>query len=209
MPRPRYLILALVVASPVGIAAYGGEGAGTTTGLAHSVEEPPVVDCASRIQVVPSRDDRLLSPSLRRKSVFAGPVVFFGAKGYRNDPRRSFWPSRRVEHRGVKVRIGVDAERVVTMELSRRTRRHAVIEIGLDQRPYRVRGPRVELRACPADATVAGRRVGRRTSFVGGGFRLDGPRCVKLALAIEGRAEPLTRRIAFGRGTCRSSRRAR
>jgi hypothetical protein len=33
---------------------------------------------------------------------------------------------------------------------------------------------------------------GRRTSFVGGGFRLDGPRYVKFALAIEGRAEPLS-----------------
>jgi hypothetical protein len=208
MPRPRCPILALVVASLAGIAAYGGDRGGTTTGLAHSVEEPPVVDCESRIQVIPSRDDRLLPPSLRRKSVFAGPVVFFGAKGYRNDPRRSFRPSRRVEHRAVKVRIGVDAERVVTLELSRRARRHAVIEIGLDQRPYRVRGPAVELQACPADATVAGRRVGRRTDFVGGGFRLDGPRCVKLALAIEGRAEPLTRRIAFGRGTCHRGRRA-
>jgi hypothetical protein len=199
MPRPRYLILALVLASSAAIAAYGGDGGGTTTAAAHSVEEPPVVDCESRVQVISEADD----PSwLRRKSVFAGPVVFVGAKTYRNDRRRSFRPSPGVEHRAVKVRIAVDAERVVTLQLSGRTRRHAVIEIALDQRPYRVRGPRVELRACPADATVEGRRVGRRTDFVSGGFRLDGPRCVKLALEIEGRAEPLTRRIAFGRGTC-------
>jgi hypothetical protein len=165
-----------------------------------------VVDCGSRVQVLPSRDDRSLSPSLRRKSVFAGPVVFVGAKTYRNDPRRDFQPSRRVEHRAQKVRIAVDAERVVTLKLAGRTRRHAVIEIALGRRPYRVRGPRVELRACPADATVAGRRVGRRTDFVAGGFRLDGPRCVKLAIEVEGRAEPLTRRIAFGRGTCPRTR---
>jgi hypothetical protein len=203
MPRPRYLILALVLASSAGIAAYGGDGGGTTSAVADSDEEPPVVDCESRVQVIPEADD----PSwLRRKSVFAGPVVFVGAKGYRNDRHRPFRPSPGVEHRAVKVRIAVDAERVVTLELAGRTRRHAVIEIGLDRRPYRVRGPRVELRACPANATVAGRRVGRRTDFVAGGFRLDGPRCVKLAIEIEGRAEPLTRRIAFGRGTCPRTR---
>jgi hypothetical protein len=209
MRRPRNLILALVLVSSTGLAAYGGDGGGTTTGLADSVEEPPVVDCESRIQVIPSREDRFLPPSLRRKSVFAGPVAFVAVKGYRKDPHRPFRPSPGVEHRAVKVRIAVDAKRVVTLELSRRTRRHAVIEIGLDQRPYRVRDPAVELRACPADATVAGRRVGRRTDFVGGGFRLDGPRCVKLAIEIEGRAEPLTRRLAFGRGTCRRGRMAR
>jgi hypothetical protein len=205
MLSPRHLILASVLVS-AGLAAHGGDGGATAAGLARSVEEPPVVDCESRIQVIPSRDDRVLSPTLRRKSVFAGPVVFVGAKGYRNDPHRPFRPSRREERRAVKVRIGVEAEHVVTLELSRRTRRHAVIEIGLDRRPYRVRGPSVELRACPANATVAGRRVGRRTSFVAGGFRLDGPRCVRLAIEIEGRAKTLTRRIAFGRRTCRRDR---
>ena len=206
MLGPRYLILASVLVSSAGLAAYGGDGGATTTGPARSVEEPPVVDCESRVQVIPSRDDRVLPPSLRRKSVFAGPVVFYGAKGYRDDPHRPFRPSRHEERRAVKVRIGVEAEHVVTLKLSGRTRRHAMIEIGLDRRPYRVRGPSVELRACPANATVAGRRVGRRTSFVAGGFRLDGPRCVRLAIEIEGRAKTLTRRIAFGRRTCRRDR---
>jgi hypothetical protein len=134
--------------------------------------------------------------------------MFFGAKIYRDDPRRDFRPRRPGRRVVVKIPVAVEAERIVTLRLLRGTRRHALIEIGLDQRPFRVRGRQVELRACPADATVAGRPVGRRTPF-NGGFKLERPQCMKLAVEVEGTVEPLKRRIAFGRGTCRRGRVAR
>jgi hypothetical protein len=127
LSRQRYLVASVCVAISASLPACGGDGESAVAEARQGRDEPPVVDCDSRLQVIPSRDDRL-APSVRRRSVFVGPVMFFGAKTWRNDPRNEFRPSRPGGRVPVKVPIGVDAERVVTLTLLRRTRRHAAIE---------------------------------------------------------------------------------
>jgi hypothetical protein len=159
--------------------------------------DAPIVDCDSRIQVIPSRRHPGRIPrSLRKSSVFAGPVVFIGAK----QEEETVDPGAK-RFRPVKAPMLVEAGHTVTVTVSPPTGRRAVVEVGRDRRPHAVRGPSVELRACARRAKVAGRRVGRRTFFVGG-FRLDGPMCLVLTVAVEGTSEPITRRVAFGKGEC-------
>ena len=63
----------------------------------------------------------------------------------------------------------------------------------------------MRLEPCPPGATVGGRRVGPRTVYLAG-FRVDGPRCLRLAILPDGAAEPMSRRIALGRGACADRR---
>jgi hypothetical protein len=124
-------------------------------------------------------------------------VVFVSAKQFEGE---AIDPGSKLL-RPVKVPMLVAAGHTVTLELSAPTGRRAVVEVGLDRRPFAVRVPSVELRPCSRRAKVAGRRVGRRTPFLGG-FRLDGPMCLVLTVSVEGTSEAITRNVAFGKGAC-------
>jgi hypothetical protein len=118
--------------------------------------DPPIVDCDSRIQVTPSRRRPGRIPrSLRKSSVFAGPVVFVSAKQFEGE---AIDPGDK-RLRPVKVPMLVAAGHTVTVAVSPPTGRRAVVEVGLDRRPYDVRVPSVELRPCSRRAKVAGRHV--------------------------------------------------
>jgi hypothetical protein len=101
----------------------------------------------------------------------------------------------------IKAPIFVDSGAAVTIELAGRSARRAEIEIGLDQGGS-ARGSSIRLVPCPPGATVADRRVGRRTPFIGG-YRIAGPMCMRLTVLPEGAAERISKRIPFGRGSCR------
>lgn len=195
---PKAFLLAGLAAALLLVAAIGEELRGPAT-ASGGPDEPPVVDCESRSQVVPGRGNRFAP---RRTSMFAGPVAFSGAKRLRHQPRRYFRPSRPDRVVPVKVPIEVKARREVIVSLPP-AEDEAVIEVGLDRAPYTVRGHSVELHPCPPDAEVAGRRVGRRTPFLGG-FRIAGPGCLRVVVEVIGRSREITRRIAFGRRTCRA-----
>jgi hypothetical protein len=192
------LIIVVVVAiGALAIASFADDGDAARARGGESTD-PPIVDCDSRIQVIPSRRHPGRIPrSLRKSSVFAGPVVFVSAKQFEGE---AIDPGDK-RLRPVKVPVLVAAGHAVTVGVSPPTGRRAVVEVGLDRRPYAVRTPSVELRACSRRAKVAGRRVGRRTPFLGG-FRLDGPMCLALTVAVEGTSEPITRNVAFGEGAC-------
>jgi hypothetical protein len=188
------------VGAAMGLVAVGSSAVDATSPAATGPGQaaPPIVDCDSRIQVIPSRRHPGRIPgSIRRASVFAGPVVFIGA---RQLEREAIDPHRR-RLQPVKVPMLVGAGHAVTVSVSPPTGSRAVIEVGLDRRPFAVRNPSVELRPCARRAKVAGRRVGRRTTFLGG-FRIDGPMCLALTVEVEGTSEPITRSVAFGRGAC-------
>ncbi len=154
----------------------------------------PVVDCDSRVQVIPSgRHSGRIPERAREKSVVAGPLVVIGARQWGNYPRRPGTPTR------VKAPILVKAGPPVTVTVSPESRADAALMVGRARGPD-VRGPSVEFRPCSPEARVANRRVGKRTPFLAG-FKLRRPNCVGLEVEIEG--EPITRRIPFHAG-CKS-----
>jgi hypothetical protein len=191
------LIIVVVAIGALAIARFTDDGDAAGASVVDTAG-PPIVDCDSRIQVIPSRRHPGRIPrSLRKSSVFAGPVVFVSAKQFEGE---AIDPGDK-RLRPVKVPMLVGAGHTVTVAVSAPTGRRAVVEIGLDRRPYAVRVPSVELRPCSRRAKVAGRRVGRRTPFLGG-FRLDGPMCLALTVAVAGTSEPIMRSVAFGKGAC-------
>lgn len=172
----------------VALAACGGsDPQGSTTPA-----ESPVVDCDSRVQVIPSGR---LPEKAREKSVVAGPVVVIGARQWGDYPRRPGTPTR------VKAPILVKAGPTVTVTLSPESRADAALMVGRARGPD-VHGPSVELRPCAPGARVANRRVGSHTPFLAG-FRLRRPTCVGLEVEVEGEGEPITRRIPF-HASCKS-----
>jgi hypothetical protein len=191
------LIIVVVAIGALAIASFADDGDAARARGGESAD-PPIVDCDSRIQVIPSRRHPGRIPrSLRKSSVFAGPVVFVSAKQFEGE---AIDPGDK-RLRPVKVPMLVGAGHTVTVAVSAPTGRRAVVEVGLDRRPYAVRTPSVELRPCSRRAKVAGRRVGRRTPFLGG-LRLDGPMCLALTVAVEDTSEPITRNVAFGENAC-------
>ncbi len=161
----------------------------------------PVVDCQTRMQTIPDRRSRApLPPRSRRASVIAGPAAFIAAKQLR---RLQVTP-RGGRRAPAKAPIRVAAGSPVRIALTPRTTRRAVISVGRD-RGTDVRAPAVELRPCPPDAEVAGRRVGAFTPFAAG-FELDGPTCVRLRVSSVGDAQSYRRQIPVGK-QCSSGRR--
>jgi hypothetical protein len=197
--------IALIAVLSIGLAAIGGlaiarfaENGEVARASVGDTSDAPIVDCDSRIQVIPSRRHPGRIPrSLRKSSVFAGPVVFVSAMQFEGE---AIDPGSKLL-RPVKIPMLVAAGHAVTVAVLPPTGRRAVLEVGLDRRPHAVRGPSVELRPCSRRAKVAGRRVGRRTPFLGG-FRLDGPMCLVLTVTVEDASEPITRSVAFGKGAC-------
>lgn len=203
---------ALLVAGGIVVGLVGGGAASDVAVRTASadVTDPPVVDCKSRDQIIPPRRRPGHVPrSVRRRSVIAGPVLFSGAKAWGDrgsNLSRVIKPRRTLGGwlQSAKIPILVKARRTVTVSALPPPGRRALVAVGNAKgRPPVVRGESVELRACPRRAKVAGRRVGRRTPFTGG-FRLDGRMCLRVEVRVEGRENPIRRRIRFGpRSRCR------
>ncbi len=152
------------------------------------------VTCETRSQVIGR------APAANRQDIAAGPVAFYRAKEVARWDREFLEPKGSSELAPVKLPIIVASGSPVTLSLTDRSRRHAVLNIGRD-RGRDLRGPEVTLVPCPPDAEVAGRPVGRRTIFTGG-FRVDGPRCLEVAVSSPSLSSPRTREIALGRRDC-------
>lgn len=100
----------------------------------------------------------------------------------------------------IKAPIFVHAGPGVTIELGRRSARRGKLDVDRDH-GRSVRGAKVRLAPCPRSATVAGRRVGRNTPFIGG-YRIERPMCMRIKVRPDDDAEPIRKRIPFGRGSC-------
>ena len=154
-----------------------------------------MVDCESRIQLIPSREADRIPASIRSSSVRAGPVMFVGARDRKDDESKP----RRGGRLRFKVPIVVEAGAPVTVTLSAESQSNAVITVGLDRRPYEVRGPSVELQPCRPNATVANRPVGSSTPFAAG-FRLNAPGCVRLEVQSAEASLPIVAELPLGAG---------
>ena len=100
------------------------------------------------------------------------------------------------------VPIYLRANREITVTVSPPEGHRALLRVGTDG-PGTARGTSVTLRSCPEDAEVAGRPVGPWTFFPAG-FKVDAPMCVGIEVVADGRAEPITKRIRFGKRTKRT-----
>lgn len=186
-------LVAVVMIAAAGLAGASGEVADPQES---EPTAPPVVDCESRDQIIPARHRPGRVPRrTRKRSIAAGPVLFSGARQWRGvrvkRPRRGLRPA--------KIPFLVEANRTVRVSVKPPAGRRAVIAVGRSEGPppHVARGRSVELRSCPPSATVAGRRVGKRTPFTAG-FRIDGPMCLRVRVDVEGREAAIARRIAFG-----------
>ncbi len=170
-------------------------------GASSAAQGPPVVNCQSRPQVIPPRHHPArIDPAVRRASVVAGPVLFVGAKEF----SRGQLEAGRGRLVTIKAPMVVDAGRAVTLTISPPPGRRAKLWAGLDHDnppSYEVRGRRIELQPCSPNAMVAGRRVGRRTTFLGG-FKVAGRMCLGLRVRVHGRPKPIERTIRFGKRHC-------
>ena len=158
------------------------------------------VTCESRIQVIP-RHGKPLTQEMRRHAVEIGGVFFLGARDYVDSPRSEF-EARPGRTAPVKTPYLVPSGPPVTVTLATRSVPHTDAEVGLDQAPYKVRADAVTLEPCPPEAEVAGRRVGRYTTF-NAGFRVDGPQCLRLEVQADDEASPDRGRISLKHSTCR------
>jgi hypothetical protein len=188
--------LSLGAVAAVALAACGGSDPQGSTTPAGS----PVVDCDSRVQVIPSgRHSGRIPEAARRTSVVAGPVVVIGARRWGSYPRQPGSSTR------FKAPLLVEAGAAVTVTVAAESRADAALMVGRARGPD-VHGPSVELRPCAPGARVANRRVGSHTPFLAG-FRLRRPTCVGLEVEVEiegeGEGEPITRRIPF-HASCKS-----
>jgi len=162
----------------------------------------PIVDCESRLAIIPPRNpSESIDPRVRRVSVLAGPVLFLGAKTFRDAPRKRFKPERPGGLSPAKTPIYLRADREVTVTVSPPEGHRARLSVGLDRGS--ARGTSVTLRSCPEDAEVEGRPVGPWTDYRAG-FRVDAPMCVGIDVQVEGATEPVGKSIAFGRRTRRT-----
>jgi hypothetical protein len=79
------LMIVVVAIGALAIARLTDDGDAAGASVVDSAG-PPIVDCNSRIQVIPSRRHPGRIPrSLRKWSVFAGPVVFLSAKQFEGE----------------------------------------------------------------------------------------------------------------------------
>jgi hypothetical protein len=156
----------------------------------------PTVDCATRSQTI----GRV--PDAGPGDAVAGPLILRGAGAWAHASHDYLEPRRPGQSRQAKMPFIVAAGHPVTLSLTGRSVSHASVIVGLDQRPYGLRAAAIRFDPCPPDATVGDRRVGPRTVFVGG-FRVDGPQCLHISVLPDGTADPINRRLALGRGTCR------
>jgi hypothetical protein len=153
------------------------------------------VDCDSRTQVLPSGPLHLHT----HQNIGLGPVVL--SAWFRNRPRSEFRPEPGHDTRLIKAPLFVKAGPPVTISLLDSSANHAEIDVATDRGPS-VHGTSVEFTPCPPDATVGGRRVGRVTPFIGG-YRVDGPFCMRIAVRVAGDDIMAVGELPFGRGSCR------
>jgi hypothetical protein len=200
-------IIPAVAAVGVGLALAGfgssADGVSAASPPGGDGATPPIVDCESRIQTSLRNPPDPSDQRLRRTSLFAGPVIFFGAKNWRKYPRKFFKPERPGGLRPTKIPLLLKADREVTVNVLAPQGHTALLTLGLDQAPYRARGTSVTLRSCPAVPEVPGQRFGPWTPFLGG-IKVDAPMCVGIQVEADGATEPVEKNIAFGKRTRRT-----
>jgi hypothetical protein len=211
-PELRWLAsLALVVVLSLASAACSfveGQTNATTAAPATTTTTAPMQRAFVRTcetSVYGTLDD----PTWRKQSVIAGPLVFYSADEYAEQPASLFAPIGGNDgyYAGQKLLVLIRRGAVATVVVPESERRHARLLYNPadwnDRNAYTDKDGEttVTFEGCPKGASAAvGRRLNAMTQF-NGSFVVAGVRCLPLEVRVRGRGTiPVT--LSFGAGRC-------
>jgi hypothetical protein len=148
-------------------------------------------------------------PTWRKHSVIAGPLVFYSADQYAEQPASLFAPipAENGHYAGQKLLVFVRRGAVATVIVPESQRRYAALLYNPadfnDSNEYRIEDGEsaVTFKACKkGEASPVGGPLNAMTQF-NGGFIVAGVRCVPLEVRVRGQGTmPVT--LSFGAGRC-------
>jgi hypothetical protein len=149
-------------------------------------------------------------PSWEKRSITAGPLVFYSADQYAQQPASLFAPIAGKDgyYRGQKLLVLVQRGAVATVVLPKSQRRYAALLYNPaawnDRNAYRIKDGEtaVRFKACKEGETApVGAPLNEMTQF-NGGFVVAGARCVALEVLERGEQGTTPVTVSFGGGPC-------
>lgn len=137
-------------------------------------------------------------PGPRGGDVDIGPMRLVSIRRFGRYRRGKYLPAEEGYHFAGKVPLLLESGTHLRWAVARRSRRHAALSYGR----RRSGAPKVR----KGDSVLDFEACDSATSFWPGAILVDGPQCVTLHFYVNDSEQPEERRIAFGRGTCRSRR---
>jgi hypothetical protein len=149
-------------------------------------------------------------PAWRTHSVVAGPLVFYSADQYAEQPASLFapLPGNDGYYAGQKLLVLVRRGTVATVVVSGSGRRYAALLYNPaawnDRNAYRIEDGEnaVTFKACKkGEAAPVGGPLNAMTQF-NGGFLVAGARCLPLEVLVRGQERTIPVALSFGAGRC-------
>ena len=185
-PMKVAIVIAVVVlASAITVAVSSSQGTRSTAPGGATSSRAAAVSCKGSVRQPAAPADR--------HDLVVGGVLMRGAKRHARDNPSDF-EGRGERDGGAKIGLVLRPRTRLVLSIAPADRRKASLTYTRSSRnAKRVRDGHsaVRFRPCFSDAPSA----------FPGGLLLSGPGCVRVRFAINGRA-PVTRRLAFGRGSC-------
>jgi hypothetical protein len=207
-----FALLALAVLLSLAFAACtfgeGGENAtsapAATTSAATVPQRAFVRTC--EMSVYGTLDD----PAWEKHSIVAGPLVFYDADQYAEQPASLFAPvpAQNGHYAGQKLLVLVRRGAVATVAVSETERRHAALLYNPadwnNRNEYRIGDGEsaVTFKACKKGETApVGGPLNAMTQF-NGAFVVAGVRCLPLEIRVRGQQQTIPVTLSFGAGRC-------
>jgi hypothetical protein len=149
-------------------------------------------------------------PTWRKHSVIAGPLVFYSADQYAEQPASLFAPvpAQNGHYAGQKLLVLVRRGAVATVAVSETERRHAALLYNPadwnNRNEYRIGDGEsaVTFKACKKGETApVGGPLNAMTQF-NGAFVVAGVRCLPLEIRVRGQQQTIPVTLSFGAGRC-------
>jgi hypothetical protein len=149
-------------------------------------------------------------PTWRKHSVFAGPLIFYSADQYAEQPVSTFAPiaGRNGYYPGQKLLVLVRRGAVATVVVPESERRLAALlydpAAWNDRNAYKIEDGEtaVKFKACEkGERAPVGGPLNAMTQF-NGGFVVAGDHCLPLDVLVRGQAGSIPVTLSFGAGRC-------
>jgi hypothetical protein len=201
-------LLALALAA----CSFGGSKKSVSTAPESTTTSTPPSQRASVRTCQASVSGTIDDPAWRKHSVFAGPLVFYSADQYAEQPGSLFAPiDENDRYAGQKLLIFLRRGAVATVDVPESERSHAALLYNPaawnDSNAYRIQDGEsaVTFKACKKrqTAAVGGRPLTAMTQF-NGSFVVAGARCLPLDVRVRGEDQiiPVKVKPSFGAGDC-------